>query len=72
MILQGSMPSFNVEYTVFVDEGRAWEANDLLLLMRKLQVVPDGATYNLVIEGFLLARFLKMAKVVYSAIHGKG
>ncbi|XP_010537989.1 PREDICTED: pentatricopeptide repeat-containing protein At1g80150, mitochondrial [Tarenaya hassleriana] len=75
MILKGCTPnltSFNVRIQFLVNRRRAWEANDLLLLMPKLQIVPDEITYNLVIKGFCLAGYPEMAKRVYSAMHGKG
>ncbi|XP_010532166.1 PREDICTED: pentatricopeptide repeat-containing protein At1g80150, mitochondrial-like [Tarenaya hassleriana] len=75
MILKGVTPnltSFNVRIQFLVNRRRAWEANDLLMLMPKLQIVPDEVTYNLVIKGFCLAGFPEMAKRVYSAMRGKG
>ncbi|KAL1199343.1 Pentatricopeptide repeat-containing protein [Cardamine amara subsp. amara] len=75
MVLKGCRPNlttFNVRIQFLVNRRRAWDANDLLLLMPKLQMEPDSITYNMVIKGFFLAGFPEMAERVYTAMHGKG
>ncbi|KAJ4884805.1 Pentatricopeptide repeat-containing protein [Raphanus sativus] len=75
MVLKGCRPNlttFNVRIQFLVNRGRAWDANDLLLLMPKLQMEPDGVTYNMVIKGFFVAGFPEMAERVYTAMHGRG
>ncbi|KAJ8435349.1 hypothetical protein Cgig2_024336 [Carnegiea gigantea] len=46
--------------------------DDLLGLMKDLEVQPDEVTYNLVIKGFCQAAYFDMAKMVYAAVHGEG
>ncbi|CAA7025824.1 unnamed protein product [Microthlaspi erraticum] len=75
MVLKGCRPNlttFNVRIQFLVNSRRAWDANDLLLLMPKLKIEPDNITYNMVIKGFFLAGFPEMAERVYTAMHGKG
>ncbi|KAF2560540.1 hypothetical protein F2Q70_00016568 [Brassica cretica] len=73
MVLKGCKPNlttFNVRIQFLVNRGRAWDANDLLMLMPKLQMEPDNVTYNMVIKGFFVAGFPEMAERVYTAMHG--
>ncbi|ESQ27046.1 hypothetical protein EUTSA_v10018671mg [Eutrema salsugineum] len=75
MVLKGCRPNlttFNVRIQFLVNRRRAWDANDLLMLMPKLQMEPDSVTYNMVIKGFFLAGFPEMAERVYTAMHGQG
>uniref|UniRef100_A0A1J3F8A4 Pentatricopeptide repeat-containing protein, mitochondrial n=1 Tax=Noccaea caerulescens TaxID=107243 RepID=A0A1J3F8A4_NOCCA len=75
MVLRGCRPNlttFNVRIQFLVNGRRAWDANDLLMLMPKLKIEPDNITYNMVIKGFFLAGFPEMAERVYTAMHGKG
>ncbi|KAG2324566.1 hypothetical protein Bca4012_039068 [Brassica carinata] len=75
MVLEGCRPNlttFNVRIQFLVNRGRAWDANSLLLLMPRLQMEPDGVTYNMVIKGFFVAGFPEMAERVYTAMHGRG
>ncbi|XP_031381982.1 pentatricopeptide repeat-containing protein At1g80150, mitochondrial isoform X1 [Punica granatum] len=75
MVLKSCLPNlatFNVRVQYLVNRHRAWEANRLLKVMIKIRMKPDEVTYNLVIKGFFLIGDLKMAKRVYSALHGNG
>ncbi|CAN7128918.1 unnamed protein product [Brassica rapa subsp. narinosa] len=75
MVIKGCRPNlttFNVRIQFLVNRGRAWDANDLLMLMPKLKMEPDSVTYNMVIKGFFVAGFPEMAERVYTAMHGKG
>ncbi|CAN1152040.1 Pentatricopeptide repeat-containing protein At1g80150, mitochondrial [Linum perenne] len=71
MVLKGCFPNlatFNVRIQYLVNRGQAWKANDVMLLMQKVGILPDEITYNLVIKGFFRAGFLEMAMRIYSAM----
>ncbi|GAB2224336.1 hypothetical protein Droror1_Dr00005091 [Drosera rotundifolia] len=75
MLWKGCHPNiftFNARIQFLVSRSRAWDANDLLMLMECVGIRPDEVTYNLVIKGFCKADNLDMAKRVYSAFLGRG
>ncbi|XP_058780483.1 pentatricopeptide repeat-containing protein At1g80150, mitochondrial-like [Vicia villosa] len=75
MVLKGCMPNlhtFNVRIQFLVTVRRAWDANALMGLMRRVGVMPDEVTLVLVIKGFFLAGYPEMAMRVFSKLHRKG
>ncbi|WJX70021.1 hypothetical protein P8452_54176 [Trifolium repens] len=75
MVLKGCMPNlhtFNVRIQFLVTVRRAWDANDLMGLMRRIGVTPDEVTIVLVIKGFFLAGYHEMAVMIFYGLRRKG
>ncbi|CAI8611745.1 unnamed protein product [Vicia faba] len=75
MVFKGCMPNlhtFNVRIQFLITVRRAWDANALMGLMRRLGVTPDEVTLVLVIKGFFLAGYPQMAMRVFSSLQRKG
>ncbi|XP_042496757.1 pentatricopeptide repeat-containing protein At1g80150, mitochondrial [Macadamia integrifolia] len=75
MVHKGCLPNlatFNARIQYLVNQRRAWKANALMAKMQLLRINPDDLTINLVIKGFYLAGFPKMARRVYLALCGEG